>query len=312
MDVLVTDVLADGDVQTARILQSVFARLASTFNEPEDINAIMNLLTDPIIQSNLGILMEKVSSLDPVHISGAAKTFGKIKPENMPKVDKLLGKLNVTLATFIMDPTVLFSFFGDPEKAQIMMEVQKLLPVFTPEDIESVLNVKMAFDDLPNADQIFGKILTLPGHVLQKTFQLNLNSQELKALKAAANKFMGNEDTKQLVALATNDLNLLSPSGRSAFVSDCKHDILKVECVDRSIDLCSQGHYLYGLCTIACVALPGVLFALSDFYNFKGFTFGKLLCNPAMRKWPFLIKFLVLPIYMIVMIPGVIFATIFR
>ena len=55
---------------------------------------------------------------------GAAKTFGKIEQENMPEIDRLLGKLNVTLATFIMDPGILFTFFGDPEKAQIMMEVE--------------------------------------------------------------------------------------------------------------------------------------------------------------------------------------------
>ena len=53
MDVLVTDVLADGDVQTAKILQSVFARLTGTFADEKDINAIMNLLTDPLIQENL-------------------------------------------------------------------------------------------------------------------------------------------------------------------------------------------------------------------------------------------------------------------
>ena len=55
---------------------------------------------------------------------GAAKTFGKIEQKNMPEIDRLLGKLNVTLATFIMDPGILFTFFGDPEKAQIMMEVE--------------------------------------------------------------------------------------------------------------------------------------------------------------------------------------------
>ena len=74
-----------------------------------------------------------------------------------------------------------------------------------------------------------------------------------------------------------------------------------------------QGHYWYGLFTIACVALPGFLFALSDFSNYKGFTFGRLLCNPAMRKWPIMIKLvLVLPIYIIMMIPAVIFVTLFR
>ena len=135
--------------------------------------------------------MEIISSIDPQHIEGAAKTFGKIQPQNMPEIDRLLGQLNVTLATFIMDPGVLFSFFGDPVKAATLMEVQKLLPVFTPEDIESVLNVKMAFDELENADLIFKKVLGLPGPVLQKSFQLNLQPKELQALKTAASKFMG-------------------------------------------------------------------------------------------------------------------------
>ncbi len=312
MNVLVTDVLADGDVQNAKILQSVFARLSSAFSEPQDINAIMSLITEPAIQDNLANIMETVSDIDPSYIEGAAKTFGKIKPQNMPKVDELLSQLNVTLATFIMDPAVLFTFFGDPDKAQIMMQVQKLLPVFTPEDIESVLNVKLAFDNLPQADVIFGKVLALPGDVLQKTFALNLNQQELKALKAAADKFMDNEDTMRLIQVATKDLDLLSPLGRKAFVSDCKHDYLRVDCVDFTEDLCSQGHYFYGLCIIACVALPGGLFALSDFFNYKGFTFGKLLCNPLLRKWPVLVKLPLLPIYVLFMIPSVIFVTIYR
>ena len=112
--------------------------------------------------------------------------------------------------------------------------------------------------------------------------------------------------------MATNDLDLLSSRGRQTFVSECNHDSLTVECVDKSVDLCSHGHYLYGFCTIACAALPGILFALSDFSNYKGFTFGRLLCNPAMRKWPLLIKLLVLPIYILMMIPSVVFVTIFR
>ena len=117
----------------------------------------------------------------------------------MPQIDELLGKLNVTLATFIMDPAILFSFFGDPEKAKIMGQVQKLLPIFGPEDIESVLNVKMAFDEVPESDLIFSKILALPGHILSKIFKLNLSSEELEALEAAAERFIHDEDIKSLI-----------------------------------------------------------------------------------------------------------------
>ena len=77
--------------------------------------------------------------------------------------------------------------------------MQKLLPLFTPEDIEAVLNVKMAFDGIPDADMIFGKVLALPGQVLQNIFQLNLSQKELNALKTAAQKFMSNEDTLSLL-----------------------------------------------------------------------------------------------------------------
>ncbi len=168
MDVLVTDVLADGDQETADILTRVFKKLTDTFSKPHEVDALIKLLTDPVIQENLGSLTETVQEIAPAHIEGAAQTFGKIEQDNMPEIDRLLGKLNVTLATFIMDPGILFQFFGNPEQAAIMMEVQKLLPIFTPEDIESILNVKMAFDKIPNADQIFGKVLALPGDVLIK------------------------------------------------------------------------------------------------------------------------------------------------
>ena len=42
------------------------------------------------------------------------------------------------------------------------------------------------------------------------------------------------------IGVATKDLDLLSSSGRQSFVSECTHDSLNVECIDKSIDLCSQ------------------------------------------------------------------------
>ena len=107
-------------------------------------------------------------------------------------------------------------------------------------------------------------------------------------------------------------MNLLSPTGREAFVADCNHETLNVECIDDSIDLCANGHHLYGFSTITCVALPGILFGLSDFLNFKGFSFGRMLGNPFLRRWPMIFKVLVLPVYMILMVPLVIFITSYK
>ena len=53
---------------------------------------------------NLGALSKAITELDPKHIEGTVNTFGKIKTENIPQINELLGKLNVTLATFILNP----------------------------------------------------------------------------------------------------------------------------------------------------------------------------------------------------------------
>ena len=54
----------------------------------------MGLLTDEVIQRNLGALSSTLSGIDPKHIEGASKTFGKIEQENMPQIDKLLGMVS--------------------------------------------------------------------------------------------------------------------------------------------------------------------------------------------------------------------------
>ena len=121
---------------------------------------------------------------------------------------------------------------------------------------------------------------------------------------------MGSENIRSLIDLATSDLDLLSPQGRVAFVSQCQHKSLKVDCIDRSVDICPQGHLLYGISTIACVALPGILFAMSDFIYYKGFSFGRLFGGPYFRSWPLLIKLILLPAYVVFMIPFIIVITV--
>ena len=154
---------------------------------------------------NLGALSKAITELDPKHIEGTVNTFGKIKTENIPQINELLGKLNVTLATFILNPVnIFFSSFGDPEKAKVMGQVQKLLPNFGPEDLETVLNVKIAFEKIPEFNLIFSKVLDLPGIFLSKILKLKLTSGELEALQIAAETFTNDEDIKLLIGMSTN------------------------------------------------------------------------------------------------------------
>ena len=124
-----------------------------------------------------------------------------------------------------------------------------------------------------------------------------MDTEELDTLKLAAEKLISNENTLNLIGLATDDLDLLSSTGRSKFVSQCRHKSLHIECIDDTVDLCSNGHYYYGICILAICAIPGILFAVSDYINYRGFTFGKLLGNPMLRNWPGIIKLVLLPVY---------------
>jgi hypothetical protein len=51
------------------------------------------------------------------------------------------------------------------------------------------------------------------------------------------------------------------------------HEHLEIDCVDESEDLCPNGHLQYGLVTIGPVALPGILFALSEFFHHHAFRY---------------------------------------
>ena len=77
MDIIITDILANGDVSTAKILSEVFKKFGDTFRDPEDVNILMGLLTDEVIQRNLGALSKTISSIEPKHIEG--KTTKNIK-----------------------------------------------------------------------------------------------------------------------------------------------------------------------------------------------------------------------------------------
>lgn len=90
--------------------------------------------------------------------------------------------------------------------------------------------------------------------------------------------------------------------GRQAFLQGCSFSVLEVRCVDNSVDLCPNGHLAYGLATLAVVALPGALFALSAFVGHGG---GFVLLNWDKTygcDWILPLKLIFLPFYIVLMI----------
>ena len=151
-------------------LHKLIARFQKKFNDPNDLKVIFDLISDPKIAKNMGNLTAAIGAIDPKHLNGAADALAKIDPKNVVIMEKLLGQLNITLATLIVDPAIFLSFLGDPTKGKILAQLQKYLPTLEPEDINDFLHIKIEIDNAmwPDADAVFRKVLNLPVDTLQK------------------------------------------------------------------------------------------------------------------------------------------------
>ena len=296
----IIEIVLDGvDVKE---LMKVIERIQETFDDPNDIKSLLGLLQFPEISGNIGKLASVLGTIDPKHLQGSADALGKIKPENMVKLEALLGDLNITLATLILDPGIFVQFLGQPDKAQVLIQLQTLLPAFTPKDLNHILTVKLTFDEqIENSDVIIGRLLSLPFSLLSKVFTLNIAPEELEVLESVADKFLSSPDMKSLITFATSKWDLLSAQGRSNFANNCSMPRLDVNCVDKTLDLCPNGHQAYGLATICVVILPGLLFAISAFVRHKAFVLLDLDKTHG-EDFNLAIRLLLLPFYAAVMV----------
>ena len=169
----------------------------------------------------------------------------KTLPESVPKIGSLLKELDVTSASFFGDLGKVLGFYGNPERAQLLLEVVKLLPSFTSEELEAILNIKTVLDKIPQPDEILRHLLTLPLQMLTKL--INEDLDVLRLANATLLSELSHEATSLLLQ-TFQYLNILSSSSlRTKVMSQCRHESLHIECIDDTVDLCPNGHYYYGL-----------------------------------------------------------------
>jgi hypothetical protein len=60
------------------------------------------------------------------------------------------------------------------------------------------------------------------------------------------------------------------------------------------------------------VALPGILFALSEFFHHHSFRFGGIFGRLVGQSWSWPIKIFFLPFYVLIMIPLIIVITVYQ
>ena len=109
-----------------------------------------------------------------------------------------------------------------------------------------------------------------------KLMALDLSQRELEQLKDVAQSSTSPR-AKAFFNLVM-DLDLVKDSTRQArlqqIMSRCNLDRLAIACRDNEVDLCPNGHLNYGLIKILLLALPGVLYALSEVWHMRSFGFG--------------------------------------
>ncbi len=87
---------------------------------------------------------------------------------------------------------------------------------------------------------------------------------------------------------------------------------LRVHCEDRGEDLCPHGHLAYAAATGSSLALPGAALAVSEFAHFRAFRFGVgggVLRGQNLNR---VVKYLLLPFYVVLMAPLALLGTIIQ
>ena len=149
-------------------------------------------------------------------------------------------------------------------------------------------------------------------------FSLQLADEDIQALEGVADKFLGSNDSNMasLMNFITTKWNLLTEEGRSNFAGNCSMKHLSVACRDTSIDLCPNGHLLYGTATACVLALPGIIYAISEFLHYRHFRFADMFSLSANSKSSTrtsqVSSLFLLPIYIIIMIPLIVVATVYQ
>ena len=79
-------------------------KVSSALTE-EEMSMITEILSDPEVVENLPTFLEAVGKIDPQDTERIKVAFAKLKPENIPKIEEILGKLQVLPGVYTLSCT---------------------------------------------------------------------------------------------------------------------------------------------------------------------------------------------------------------
>ena len=106
---------------------SSLSSLVAPFTTSELTNLLGAARKANLTDKDMAVL-EEVSKTSVEDLRNVEKVLMKINVTNMPAIVDKLDLLGIQLTDLITNPGIFFEFLGDPEKSQILVDLQTLLP----------------------------------------------------------------------------------------------------------------------------------------------------------------------------------------
>lgn len=136
------------------------------------LNVFFEIRNANLTDRDVEVLKEVVTRNQDELIRGG-QLIEKIQIENLPEISSRLEELGIELTDLITNPNIFFEFLDDPVKSLILLELNEILPTFTPAEVETFLLLQQAFE---KAEKKIGDPEESDNQVLSKMLNLLMSS----------------------------------------------------------------------------------------------------------------------------------------
>ena len=118
-------------------------------------------------------VLKEVAKNSQDELTRGGQLIEKIQIDNLPEISSRLEELGIELTDLITNPNIFFEFLDDPVKSLILLELNEILPTFTPPEVETFLLLQQAFD---RAEKKIGEPEASDNPVLSKMLNLLMST----------------------------------------------------------------------------------------------------------------------------------------
>ena len=91
-------------------------------------------------------VLKEVTKSNRDELTRGGQLIEKIQIDNLPEISSRLEELGIELTDLITNPNIFFEFLDNPVKSLILLELNEILPTFTPAEVETFLLLQQAFE----------------------------------------------------------------------------------------------------------------------------------------------------------------------